>query len=225
MFDMPVSAAYSLLTTLADLTTPVVSIVLFTAIVRLIVHPLTRAAVRGEKARLAIAPQLRKLTDKYRGDPKKLQAKTLELYKTSGTSMFAGILPMLVQAPVFMVMYQLFTTPRPLLDHTVFGTALGAHLTASPVFLCLLAALALVAYGTFRWQAVFAERTGAPSTGLTRALRFLPFGTVLIGAILPLAGGIYLLVTTSWTLLERAFLHRATGLQPRAGGSARTRTT
>ena len=222
---MPVNAAYFLLTALADLTTPVGSIVLFTALVRLLVHPLTRAAVRGEKARMVLAPQARKLAERYKKDPAKLQEKTLALYKENGTSMFAGILPMLVQAPVFMVMYQLFTTPRPLLDHTVFGTALGAHLTASPMFIGLLAALAVVAYGTFRWQAGFARRSGAPTTGLTRVLRFLPFGTVLVGAILPLAGGIYLLVTTSWTLLERAWLHRAAEPQPRAGGSARTRTT
>jgi YidC/Oxa1 family membrane protein insertase len=222
---MPVAGAYFLLTTLADITTPVLAIVLFTALVRLLVHPLTRAAVRGEKARMAIAPQARKLAERYKKDPAKLQEKTMALYQENGTSLFAGMLPMLVQAPVFMVMYRLFTTPRPLLDHTVLGTALGAHFTASPMFLGLLAALAVVAYGTFRWQAAFAERTGAPSTGLTRALRFLPFGTVLVGAIMPLAGGIYLLTTTSWTLLERAFLHRATGPQPRAGGPARTRTT
>ena len=220
---------YSLGSALAGFVTPVAAIVLFTVLVRLLMHPLTRSAVRAEKAKAALAPEVRKLQKKHGKDVVKLQEATMELYRDSGTSLFAGFLPMFAQVPFFMVMYRLVTTPNPLLDGAFFGAPLGTNWWATqqhaPVFLGLFAALALVAYGSTRWSAMMAERNEVPQTTLTRVLRYLPFGTVPMAAVLPLAAGIYLLTTTSGTLLERAWLHRGAALPPRAGVAARTRTT
>jgi YidC/Oxa1 family membrane protein insertase len=220
---------YSLGSALAAFVTPAAAIVLLTILVRLLMHPLTRSAVRAEKAKTALAPEVRELAKKHGKDVVKLQEATMKLYRDSGTSLFAGFLPMLVQVPFFMVVYRLVTTPNPLLDSTLLGAPLGTGWLATqqhtPVFLGLFAAIALVAYGTFRWQAAMAERNGVPQTPLTRVLRYLPFGTVLMAAVLPLAAGIYLLTTTGWTLCERAWLHRAAALPPRAGAGARSRTT
>lgn len=41
-----------------------------------------------------------------------------------------------------------------------------------------------------------------------RLTRVLPYLTVVIAAVVPLAGGIYLLTTTAWTTAERALLRR-----------------
>lgn len=214
---------------LAGLVTPAAAIVLFTAFVRLLMHPLTRAAVRAEKAKTALAPRVRELQEKHGKDVVKLQEATMKLYRDSGTSLFAGFLPMFAQIPFFMVVYRLVTTPSPLLDSTLLGAPLATGWLGgfghTPVFAGLFAALALVAFGTVRWSAALAERNGVPRTPLTRVLRYLPFGTVLVAAVLPLAAGIYLLTTTTWTLLERAWLHRAAARPPRAGAGARSRTT
>ncbi|NUT95214.1 MAG: YidC/Oxa1 family membrane protein insertase [Saccharothrix sp.] len=198
---------------LAGFATPALAIVLFTALVRLLMHPLARAAVRGEKARSALAPQARALQAKYGKDPVKLHEHTMKLYKDNGTSLFAGCLPALVQVPFFMVMYRLVTTPNPLLDGTLFGTPLGTHWFGefghNPVFLALFAALTAIAFATSRWQAMVAARSDAPQVPFAKVLRLLPFGTVFIAAVLPLAAGVYLLTTTAWTLAERAYLYRA----------------
>lgn len=197
---------------LAGIATPALAIVLFTAAVRLLMHPLSRAAVRGEKARAALAPQMREVQAKYGKDPVKLQEKTLKLYKDNGTSLFAGCLPALVQLPFFMVMYRLVTTPNPLLDGTLFGTPLGTHWFGAfghnAVFLGLFAALTAIAFATSRRQAAVAARSGGPQPPFAKVLRLLPFGTVFIAAVLPLAAGVYLLTTTAWTLAERAYLYR-----------------
>lgn len=193
---------------LAGLTAPALAIVAFTAFVRLLMHPLARAAVRGELARAALAPRVRALKDRYR-DPKTVQRKTAELYRDSGTSLFTGCLPVLAQIPFFMLMYRLVTTDSPLLDGSVFGAPLGASPFAHPlVFLLLALALGAVAFTTTRWQAALAARSGAPEPPLARALRLLPFGTVPLAAVLPLAAGVYLLTTTTWTLVERVLLYR-----------------
>ena len=43
---------------------------------------------------------------------------------------------------------------------------------------------------------------------LRRIMPLLPYGSVLAAAVLPLAAGLYLLVSTAWAAGERAFLHR-----------------
>jgi YidC/Oxa1 family membrane protein insertase len=218
VFDVPVSGAYHAVEALAGLTTTTAAIVCFTVFARLLMHPLTRAAVRGEKARAALAPQLKESQEKYRKDPQKLLDEQLELHREAGVSMFAGILPMLVQAPFLMVMYRLFSAqtisgePNWLLGQTLFGTPLGSHWLGSfghtPVFLALFALMTLVAWLTTRWQAHRAERSGALDGPFVKLLRLLPYGTVLAAAVLPLATGIYLLTSATWTLAERALLYR-----------------
>ncbi|WP_279579498.1 hypothetical protein [Fodinicola feengrottensis] len=69
LFGWPMAAAHFLVTTLATLLSPmlagastVVAIVLFTVAVRLLLLPFSRAAVRGEKARAAVAPQTQEIS-------------------------------------------------------------------------------------------------------------------------------------------------------------------
>ncbi|GLZ32153.1 protein translocase component YidC [Lentzea sp. NBRC 105346] len=194
---------------LAGLGSPALAIVLFTVAVRLLLHPLYRAAVRGEKAKAKLAPEIRKLNKKYGKDLTKLTEETQKVYKKNGVSMFAGILPMLATIPFFMVMYRLVTTPNPLLDGQLFGFSLGIHFTNGYawVFLVLFALLAVVAWLTVRWQKA-QQDPEAPPVPFAKFLRVMPFATVLVAAWLPLAAGLYLLTTTTWTFAERAMLYR-----------------
>lgn len=49
-------------------------------------------------------------------------------------------------------------------------------------------------------------------SGMTRVLSFMPFMTAVIAAFVPLAAALYLLVTTSWTFVERLILGRIYGV-------------
>ena len=68
------------------------AIVLFTACVRLLVHPLSRAAARGQKARAALAPKIAELR-KHKENPEKLQKAVLELHAKEKVSPLSGCLP------------------------------------------------------------------------------------------------------------------------------------
>ncbi len=50
--------------------------------------------------------------------------------------------------------------------------------------------------------------TAQPEKLVAALGRFLPFGTVLMAAVVPLAAGLYLLTTTAWTVTERIYLRR-----------------
>ncbi|MBQ0983674.1 membrane protein insertase YidC [Streptomyces sp. F63] len=222
-----------------------VAIVLFTLGVRLALHPLTRSAVRGEKARARLAPRVAELHRKHRRDPERLRRATAELYAREGSSPLAGCLPMLVQAPVFFVMYRLFSASEvggranELLDARLFAAPLGGHWAdalrdGGPfgaqglVYAVLFALIAAVATWTYL-RARRAMAAGAPDAaaaeagagagmpglpamaGVAKVLPLLSFGTLITAAVVPLAAGLYLVTTTTWSAAERAWLLRGGG--------------
>ncbi|MFI9763983.1 YidC/Oxa1 family membrane protein insertase [Streptomyces sp. NPDC051963] len=106
------------------------AIVLFTAFVRLLVHPLSRAAARGQKARTQLQPKIAELRKKHGKSPERLQQAVLELHAEEKVSPLAGCLPGLFQLPAFFLLYHLFSNP------TIGGEAnelLGHELLAAPL--------------------------------------------------------------------------------------------
>lgn len=209
--DVPVEGAYHLIHTLTGPLSTALAIVAFTLCVRLLLHPLARSAARGESARAALMPEIKALQAKHGRDRDRLAAEMTKLQQASGTSLFVGCLPMLLQLPFFMVMYRLFTTPsiggepNSLLGATLLGTPLGAHgLAGSPLVFVIAAGLAVVAWCSVRLQ----SRGGTAEVPGGKWLRLLPYGTVLATLVVPQAAGIYLLTTTAWTAAERALLRR-----------------
>jgi len=184
---------------LAAVLTPFGAVVALTLAVRAALHPLTRAAVRGERARLRLAPKLRDIQRRYAKDPRTAAEATLALHRAEGVSPFAGILPALAQAPFFFLLYRMVAGEGA-------GTLLGAHLLgpAAPLFLAVLAAIALVAWLTSRRTAML-----MPSTAKVGKLpRVLPYTTVVGAAFVPMALAVYLLTSTAWTLVENTLLRR-----------------
>lgn len=81
-------------------------IILLTLAVRIVFTPLT---VRGTKSMLEmrkIQPELKKLQAKHKGDRAALNEEVQALYRTHKINPLGGCLPLLAQAPVFLVMYQ-----------------------------------------------------------------------------------------------------------------------
>ncbi|MEU5912546.1 membrane protein insertase YidC [Micromonospora sp. NPDC047527] len=236
-----VGAAGAALSWLTDLLEPLAggmataaAIVLFTIAVRLLISPLTVAQVRGERRRAALAPQVRDLQRRYANDPAKLQGEVFALYRSAGANPVAGCLPLLLQAPFLLVLYRLFSTSEGgtgLLDERLAGVPLGHHISdgltgaAGPLFAVLLVLLLMLAWWSSRRarraSAAVGTVAGTPTEGpgaatLGRLLPLLPFATVLVALVLPLAAVIYLLTTTAWSALEQVVLRRPQATAPQA---------
>jgi len=208
----PVAFATSVLTSLSHVGSAAVAIVVVTLLVRLALHPLTRAAVRGERARAALAPRVAELRRKHRGNTVRLGEELTALYRREQISPLAGMLPLLVQAPVFIVLYQAFRSGT-LGASRLFGVPLSAHLVTGGHLLVLAAVLALVAalaWGTARRAAyVVRAAPGAAPTGLAATVaRLAPYTLLVSAALLPLANVLYLITSTAWTLAENMLLRR-----------------
>jgi len=229
LLGVPVDAAYHLVSGFASFLTPVLggaavvaAIVLFTVTARLILMPLSLRGLRGQAAAARLAPQLQDLRKRYAKQPERLQREMTALYKREGTSMFAGLTPLLLQWPLLSVMYLLFRSTQiggklnTLLTRDLFGVPLGSHWLAGAgpvsvhglVFLGVFALLAGLCWLSVRLgRLMTAQPAGADAPG-GALIRVLPYLTVVIAAFVPLAAGIYLLTSTGWALAERSFFWR-----------------
>ncbi|MGW0497006.1 YidC/Oxa1 family membrane protein insertase [Streptomyces sp. NPDC003007] len=231
----------SLVEHLADLLQPLfgasataAAIVLFTALVRLLVHPLSRAAARGQKARTALQPKIAELRRKHGKNPERLQRAVLELHAEEKVSPLAGCLPGLLQAPAFFLLYHLFSSDtiggeaNGLLAHRLFAAPLGERWAdalqggvlggAGLVHAGLFVVVGCVAAFGYRLSrrmmaANPAAQAGAgeqlPGLGaVTRVLPFMSFFTLVTVAVVPLAAALYVVTSTTWSVVERAALYR-----------------
>jgi YidC/Oxa1 family membrane protein insertase len=84
----------------------VLAIVGLTVVVRLLTFPLTQRQIRSMKAMQQLQPEIQKLQKKYAKDREKLSAATMELYKEYGVNPMMGCLPLLIQMPIWIGLYQ-----------------------------------------------------------------------------------------------------------------------
>ncbi|MFF4400220.1 YidC/Oxa1 family membrane protein insertase [Streptomyces sp. NPDC001480] len=230
---------------LADLLQPLfhasaaaAAIVLFTALVRLLVHPLSRAAARGQRAQAELRPKVAELRKRHRKNPEKLQKAILELHAEEKVSPLAGCLPSLLQLPAFFLLYHLFSNStvggevNGLLTHQLFAAPLGGRWAdalghggvfgaAGLVYLGLfvvVAAIALFNYRRTKQTMATAKDPVAVGGGdgeqipglgaVSKVMPFMSFFTLVTVAVVPLAAALYVVTSTAWSAVERAALYR-----------------
>jgi len=193
LFGVPADAVYRLVSGLTGVLTPVLggaaavaAIIALTVAVRAVLMPLSFRAMRGQAVQARLAPQLQALRTRYARQPERLQREMTALYQREGTSMFAGVTPLLLQWPLLSVVYVLFRSarvggkPNLLLSHDLLGVPLGTHWLsgslAGPhglVFLGVFALLAGLCWLSARLgrlmtsQAAAAPAPGTPAKGAT----------------------------------------------------------
>lgn len=82
------------------------SISLIAVLVMLLVTPLTLKSTKGMLEMQRLAPEMRKLQNEHRNDRQKLNEEMMKLYQEHKVNPMASCLPMLAQAPVFIVMFR-----------------------------------------------------------------------------------------------------------------------
>ena len=100
-----------------------VAIALLTVVVMIVTAPLTVKSTTVDDGDAALAPELKKIQAKYKGDRVTLNEEMMKLYKEHGINPAGGCLPMLIQLPVFVVLYGVIRG----LTHTVKGKHGNVH--------------------------------------------------------------------------------------------------
>ncbi|MGW0966719.1 YidC/Oxa1 family membrane protein insertase [Streptomyces sp. NPDC002516] len=227
---------------LADLLQPLfhasaaaAAIVLFTALVRLLVHPLSRAAARGQRARATLQPRITELKKEHGKDREKFQKALMELHAEEKVSPLSGCLPSLFQMPAFFLLYHLFSSStiggeaNTLLGHKLFAAPLGGRWAdalghggllgpAGLVYLGLFAVVTAVAcfnYVRTKRTTVVApvpeegrSEQAAALASVAKLMPFMSFFTLFTVAVVPLAAALYVVTSAAWSAVERAVLYR-----------------
>ena len=81
------------------------SIIILTAIVRLLFWPVTARANESMKRMQKLQPKIKEMREKYKDNPQLLNTKTMELYRQEKINPVGGCLPILLQIPVFFALY------------------------------------------------------------------------------------------------------------------------
>ena len=82
-----------------------VAIILLTLVVKLVLYPLSAASYRSMANMRKVAPEMKRLQERYGEDRQKLSQEMMNLYRKEQINPLGGCLPMLAQMPVFLALY------------------------------------------------------------------------------------------------------------------------
>lgn len=198
-----------------------VAIILLTIIIRLILYPLNQKAITSQKALGELAPQIKEVQKKYPTDKVKQSQALMELYKKNNINPASGCLPLLIQLPILIALYQVFLNGLKPESLSALYSFVGSPGQVDPMFLGLISlananiALAILA-GVFTfWQSKMMAGFQAPaasqgsdfSAALNKQmLYFMPLFTVFIAWRLPAGLTLYWVVTTLAGVLQQYFV-------------------
>jgi YidC/Oxa1 family membrane protein insertase len=116
---------------LHDLTGPVfgrnsglswaLAIMLLTVVVRGLMYPLFVKQIKTQRAMTALQPKIKELQAKHKGDKETLNTELMKLYKEHNANPFAGCLPVLLQMPIFISLFQVLKQLEPQACKTCVG--------------------------------------------------------------------------------------------------------
>lgn len=196
-----------------------VVIVLLTILIRLILAPSFHKSLKSQKAMSDLQPKLNELKEKHK-DNKEAQAKaTMELYKENKINPLGSCLPLLLQLPILIALYQ------------VFSKALNNHLSGlyafiqqpefiNPKFLGLVdlskpnLAFGIIAGLAQFWQSkMMMPKAGVAQDATAKAMQLqtmyvLPVISVIIAIKLPAGLPLYWIVTTLFAVAQQYYIIR-----------------
>ena len=87
------------------------AIVVLTLIVRAALWPLNASQQRSMKMMQTLQPKLKAIQDRYKSNPQVMQQKMMEFYKEHNFNPMGGCLPLLIQMPIFILLYSALMNP------------------------------------------------------------------------------------------------------------------
>ena len=193
------------------------SIVILTVIVRLCLLPLVIKQYASMRRMQAVAPQMKELQAKYKGNRAKLNEELMAFYKKEEINPFSSCLPLVAQLPVFIALYYV------LKNFANDATVQGGSLSFMWVVPNITDQLTEIGWGAFVIVAIYAlsqllstELSAMPNmpTSQRRLMRFLPLVVVLFVFQFPVPAGlvIYWMTTNLWTAGQQLVMRHRIGL-------------
>lgn len=207
------------------------SIISLTIVIRTALIPLFVRQIRSSRNMQLLGPKLKELQDKYGHDRERLGQETMKLYKDEGVNPMASCMPLLLQMPIFIALYQVLwnashgsaigvlTTEQAasLQQATIFGAQLSGTFLPMASFgptqiLCAILILGMT--GVLFVTQLQLMRKNMPPEALTgqmaqqqkMMLYVFPFMYLFFGLNIPVGVLMYWLTSNLWTLGQQYIL-------------------
>ncbi len=105
------------------------ALVILAGLIRLTFWKLNTAQFKSMLGMQKIAPKIKKLQERYKSDPQKMQAETMALYKSEGVNPLSGCWPTLIQLPILFSVYWAVISHKEIFNVPFLwiGSVISAH--------------------------------------------------------------------------------------------------
>jgi YidC/Oxa1 family membrane protein insertase len=188
------------------------SIIGLTLLVKGVFFPLTQMSFRSSQAMQAVQPKVLEIKAKYENDPEELNRQMIKLWRENGVNPAGGCIPMLVQLPVWLALYQVLLTSVDLY-HTKFLYLDDLSAPDPYGVLPLMAVVLMVAQQ---------QMMPVPNMDPTQAkiLKIMPIAFGLLFFTFPSGLVVYIFVNTVLTMVQQWLIKRSFGARTATQGSA-----
>lgn len=87
-----------------------IAIIILTILIKLILYPFSRSTIKAQKAMNELQPKINELKEKYSNDKEKQALEMMNLYKENKINPLSSCLPLIIQLPFLIAIYQVFNT-------------------------------------------------------------------------------------------------------------------
>ena len=201
------------------------SIVVLTVLVRVVMIPLVVKQYTSMRRLQALAPQIKELQEKYKGDRKRLNEEVMNFYREHNVNPASSCLPLLVQLPIFIALYYVL---RDFSRDAVAGDAAVDTLSFMWVIPDITLQLTEIGSGALiivllyaASQLLVTELSLTPTTpqAQKRLMRLLPLVIVIFVLQFPVPSGlvIYWVATNLWSGGQQLIIKDRLGPAPTVG--------
>jgi YidC/Oxa1 family membrane protein insertase len=186
-----------------------VAIIVLTALVKLATTPLTQTTFRNMREMQKIQPQMAKLRERFKDDQVALQKEMMELYRRHRVNPFSGCLPMVLQLPIFVGLYNALSHAIEL-RHAPF--ALWINDLSAPDRL-MVAGVGVPVLTLFMGASMFVQQWLTPQQGdpsQQRMMMFMPLVFTFMFINFPAGLVLYWLVNNVLTIGQQYLMMRST---------------
>jgi YidC/Oxa1 family membrane protein insertase len=186
------------------------AIILVTILVRLVLFPLFYRGAKNQTVLARLQPHIKKIQLDHK-DNKEEQAKALmELYKENKINPFSGFVLILIQLPIFLALFQIFTKGLKTYAFDVNAFWGLINLSEKSLVIAVLAAVLQYVLGRISLppQAGSGEKENAFASAGRMMVWMGPLFTLLVLTNLPSAIGIYWLVSNVFSVLQQLYINK-----------------
>lgn len=175
-----------------------ISLIILTAIVKLVLYPLYVKQIKSTANMAELQPKMQEIQTKYADDQAKQQEELQKLYSENGYNPMGGCLPMLIQFPIIMGLFALLRNPMQYMgDDTmlvaIHESFLWIHDLAQPDTWILPVAAAVATYFSFSMNSAMSpEAMGQQGKSMQYIMKyFFPISILFLARAYPAGLAIY----------------------------------